>query len=286
MDGDLPSYLLAELKIIADKEQFIEFKIEPSDNSTLHGTGQLGSIVSVTITGKVKKSEKEIVFQKIPLICKILPSNVQQCDMFDLDSVFKREAYMYNTILPLMVDFQKKHGLTKEAGFFAFPKCYAAVGNMEKKNFVIIMEDIRAKGYRLWDKFKPMDLDYLNAIFKALGRLHALSFALRQKNPEVFEKLKQLDDPMGRSNEQNAKTNLLDVYMTSYQRCSKMFVDDDELLAGMEKLKNNFENILYKRCEPLNAAEPYGVVLHGDCWNNNVMFGETAVSLNLIIMFK
>lgn len=52
----------------------------------------------------------------------------------------------------------------------------------------ICLEDLRPKGFVMRDRMKQMDFPHASLAFKALGRLHALSFALRDQRPEIFQK--------------------------------------------------------------------------------------------------
>lgn len=52
----------------------------------------------------------------------------------------------------------------------------------------------------MYDRIKQMDFAHTSLAFSALGRFHALSFALRDQMPEVFEsKVATLKEPLFRS---------------------------------------------------------------------------------------
>lgn len=51
---------------------------------------------------------------------------------------------------------------------------------------VICLEYLRPKGFVMRDRMEPLDLAHTSLAFRALGRLHALSFALRDQRPDIF----------------------------------------------------------------------------------------------------
>lgn len=106
----------------------------------------------------------------------------------------EREACMYRTVLPAFVDFQREKGLTPENGFFAFPRCYGIVADAENDNYAIVMEDLKEKGYDMFNKFNSIDLGHVRFIMEELVRYHAVSFAMRDQRLEVFTPFLKLKD--------------------------------------------------------------------------------------------
>uniref|UniRef100_A0A182TQB9 CHK kinase-like domain-containing protein n=1 Tax=Anopheles melas TaxID=34690 RepID=A0A182TQB9_9DIPT len=229
----LPEYIAAGLKEVAQEQGFTEglYRLESESGSNM-GDGFVGQLLKVFI----READRELV-----VLCKLLPeSEMRKQQGIPL---FDRETVAYMQILPLLTKFQDEKALAKHLPRFEnVPRCYYAKTTLDKMESVIIMEDLRLQAYRMWDKANPVDFEHARLLMATLGRLHALSFAMKDQQPEEFaqaietldqhdnfrrEKLKQIQD-----------------------RCVQ------EIVACMDG----------------KAAEPYAIVGHGDCWSNNMMF--------------
>ncbi|KAJ8925786.1 hypothetical protein NQ315_009636 [Exocentrus adspersus] len=178
---------------------------------------------------------------------------------------FERESYIYSTILPKFNAFQKENKVAEV--FSSFPKCYKTVS--DEKVELIIMDDLKKKGYELYDRKKPMDLDHLKLVLQEYAKLHAIPFALRHKKKEEFKQL------VG-----DFKDNMITIFDDSWRR---MLAQGFEKAGGVMKEKGKLH--LYQMCEGiikknagdmmmelLTTEEPVSAILHGDCWNNNFLF--------------
>lgn len=62
----------------------------------------------------------------------------------------------------------------------------------------ILMEDIRASGFRMTNRRKPLDLDHMSLVVKTLAKTHALSWAYRHHvEPQITTKFPCLVTQMG-----------------------------------------------------------------------------------------
>lgn len=62
------------------------------------------------------------------------------------------------------------------------PKCYLA------KREVLVLEDLRARGFTMADRRAGLDKIHLSAVLEKLARFHGLSLAMRILKPEYYEK--------------------------------------------------------------------------------------------------
>lgn len=170
---------------IAKSECFTDYKTDVQPGSS-HGE-------SVVISGTRDSNGTKCVY-KLHLLCKLAPSNAAHRKEFLAELLFAREALMYNNIFPMFAKLQEEKGLSKEECFTAYPKCYEAIADPENSQFVIIIEDLRSKGYTMWPKHKPVLVNHAHAVMKQLGRLHGITFALKDQRPDVYEELKQVED--------------------------------------------------------------------------------------------
>lgn len=233
------------------------------DHGSKVGDGFVGLIVKITI--------KEINSDKsLNVLAKIPPDNKVRREQMGAMQLFEREVFIYNNFLPELVEFQKEKHIKESLGFFNFPKCYFAEHSKEKDESIIIMEDLRDSGHRMWEKSKPINYEHAKLLLIALGRLHALSFALKEQKPEQFEKFKSLDDYFS-NNKMEDETML--AMMTNAMRNAVESLDKDDV-KRRAKATNLTENLVSTLKFALSAenAEPFAVITHGDCWFNNFLY--------------
>lgn len=270
----LPEYVKQLLTTIAKSEGFTDYKLQVQPGSK-HGDGFLGIMTSIQIIGS-KQINGKATANTLHLLCKTPPTNVQRRKSFKADLVFKREIYVYNKVLPEFIKFQKEKGLSDDESFLAFPKCFVAKADEEKDEYILIMEDLRPKRFEMWPKQRPIALDHAQRIVTELGKLHGISFALKDQKPEVFKEFKSLYD-------------LFSVLIKSDELKGFMDATLDRALTVLKKpehlkLMKDFRQdwfCLVDDCFGKNTCEPFGVVTHGDCWNNNLLF-QYGENVNII----
>ncbi|XP_041764589.1 uncharacterized oxidoreductase dhs-27-like [Anopheles merus] len=259
--GELPQYLYNAMEQVAIEQGFTagKFKIE-FDVGSNKGDGFVGQMFKAFL----QEGDRREVY-----LCKIPPLNEARRRQFQSMTIFSRETLAYKSLLPLIFTYQQEKGISREDGFFNVPKCYYAECDESTEQSVIIMEDLRLKDYRMWNKLVPVNYEHARLTMQQLGRLHAVSLAMKRDRPADFEQFK-VPDP-------------LDVMMPEGSPLEamliKMLTDAKETLepnetkerTKMQKLIDNMRQEM-KNCTDGALAEPYAVLGHGDCWVNNFMF--------------
>lgn len=70
-----------------------------------------------------------------------------------------------------------------------YPICYETI--TDDMNECIILEDLIARGFRMMDRFtEEVTADHIRLLMRILGKLHAVSFAIQDQQPQKFEELK------------------------------------------------------------------------------------------------
>uniref|UniRef100_A0A182T5A6 CHK kinase-like domain-containing protein n=1 Tax=Anopheles maculatus TaxID=74869 RepID=A0A182T5A6_9DIPT len=236
-----------------------QFKIE-FDVGSNKGDGFVGQMFKAFLT----EGERREVF-----LCKIPPLNEARRRQFPTMTIFSRETLAYKTLLPLMFSYQESKGVTREDGFFNVPKCYYAECDETAEESVIIMEDLRLQDYRMWDKMVPVNYEHVKLTMQSLGRLHAVSLALKRDRPEDFEQFK-VPDPLQVIMPEGSPMAAMMVQMLN-DAIETLEPHETKERNKMQKLAEN----MYKEmlaCADSTTPEPYTVLGHGDCWVNNFMF--------------
>lgn len=261
----LPEFLTVLLKKIAEQEGFTDYTLDVSAGSN-HGDGFLAVIKRVIVSG-TRNGKTD----KLPLICKLMPTSKARREQFNSDAVFIREAFMYSQVLPTFAAFQKEKGLSLKDSFCEYPKCYGTLDDKENDRFVIVLEDLKATGYELFDKFKPADFNHVKLFVESLGKFHAVSFALKDQRPEVFAKYTHLKDVFLQQIEDQPEV-MGPMFAYMFDKAIGAFKPEEEAeIKALTKLKGSFVEEL-KRVGWGEASEPFSIINHGDCWNNNMMY--------------
>lgn len=280
MDSEIPTALCQHFEKIAEAEGFTDYTLA-QDAGSKHGDGFMGRMVSITISGKRKTSEENVPCvealqsDRLDLICKIEPTNAARNEQFNTSIVFAREVLCYTSILPVLEHFQREKGLTEENGFFGFPKCYLATNNPSTNEAIIIMQNLRSLGYNMWDKMKPIGFANVQLLMEQLGRLHGLSFVLRDQRPEVLDEFRKMDNILDKMVDTKAVGLILD---SCYDRAENV-LDDEMDKEHIRKYRKSWLEVI-KGCARSSKAEPFAVMAHGDCWNNNMMYLNDEVRFN------
>uniref|UniRef100_A0AAG5CUR4 CHK kinase-like domain-containing protein n=1 Tax=Anopheles atroparvus TaxID=41427 RepID=A0AAG5CUR4_ANOAO len=259
---ELPNYLYRALERLAPREGFTEGKFSIAfDFGSSKGDGFVGQMFKAIIS----EGGRQEVY-----LCKIPPLDDARREEFKSMIAFAREAFVYERFLPLFFDYQRQKGVrSRDDGFFHAPRCYYAYCNEAAQESVIIMEDLRLREFRLWNKHDPVDYEHARLFMTHIGRLHAISLAMKRDRPEQFEQFK-LPNPFDEMLKEDSPFR--NMILSQVQMVIDALDEEDTVTrAKMEQLKEDvFRELL--RCGDPSLAEPYAVVGHGDCWTNNMMF--------------
>nr|CAI5841286.1 unnamed protein product [Callosobruchus analis] len=183
------------------------------------------------------------------LLCKIAEHEGFQEYNIELQDTEKEVFRKFN-------DFIRKSGSDLSIGV---PTYY---GSWEHS--CIVLENLKAKGYRLWNKQVPMDCNHLVQGVKEYARFHSVSLAMRLTQPEEFQSLTEGFKPF-----KTSQNDLRQFLKACIKAGSDLVGDDKESREVLEKLQTTGEEFMLITM----ADERYHlVVTHGDCWCNNILY--------------
>lgn len=187
------------------------------------------------------------------------------CVIAETCCFFFREIFVYTKVLPLLDEFQKENAI--EDRFDNFAKCYGVCEKNEKE--ALVLQNLKIEGFEIHNRTAPQNLNHVLFMFRNYGRWHALSSAMKIKKPSIFKALtKNMDDVFGKF---IIQTNVSMQAEREFDNAVKIFekYNDTKLVKKFDDIKNDVKEILTNLG---NETNPAGVILHGDCWNNNMMF--------------
>lgn len=239
------------LKEIIENNDVKDYIIEYS--STSKGDNYVSAIIFVTV--KAKNRSLELVMKK--------PHPEENLRSFlPIRDTFLNEIYVYERLLPTFYTFQKENGLEEIFDSY-IPLC----GNSkEEYNECLIFENIYKKGYKLWNRKVPMDSDHVSLVMKEYGKLHAVSFAMQSKNPELYNAL--VGGLIKEDDELNRK-GFKEFIRTTCEEMKEAVKGNPHLEKFLHRITHNIEEYFF---EEISQIKDQNVLIHGDCWCNNLFF--------------
>lgn len=174
-------------------------------------------------------------------------------------------------MLSFFEDFQISKGIIpNENGFNECARCYFSIS--EEFSECLFLEDLRTRQFEvIVYRKEPITFEHVSLVMAALGKFHAISFALKDQQPEKFKELASL------SFEQfwgmfDAKTT--HYYLNMMKRLTSI-LEQEQRFDLLEKFNKSVGTDLLAKIHKLilsTSAEPYAVICHGDLTTNNSMF--------------
>nr|CAI5820391.1 unnamed protein product [Callosobruchus analis] len=222
------------------------------DNFTIQANrmdreGYLSSIVLVT----VKCDKKEL-----NLVLKLRPSS--GFENLEIETVYKVEVYMYETAFGLLENFARGSGLNNPK--LNIPKYY---GRHELD--CIVMENLKVKGYKLWNRKIPMNSAHLNLVMKEYAKLHSISFAMKKKQSRQFAELVEGLQKCRENENIKVYQDFFKVALQAGFTATKYNVKATEIMVRLQKKIPKLEEIFKFDIEG-------HVLVHDDCHPNNMLF--------------
>lgn len=158
----------------------------------------------------------------------------------------------------------------EENGFNEYPKCYRTVD--EDPDESIFLEDMSCRAFTMIDKSKEeVTADHVRLVMQSLGKFHAISFAIKDQQPDKFKQLtsnlKELfirrDDGFFRAYFNKQVENISNAVSGD---------KDAHLLAKIKKFFEKDALDIAADCLDDNLDDSGFVITHGDTWQNNTMF--------------
>lgn len=250
----LPQYFYELLDRILRANDFNEYSIEIKPGA---GEGCGTELFGIHVTERTFK-------KTLSVVCKMAKLDEIQRKNFPPSTNFERETHFYDKIVPMFLNFQQVKNLPRIDQFHSHPKCYGTIKDHDKEQYAIVLEDLRQRGFRMWDKFNSVPIENMRSLIREIGKLHGISFALKDQRPHEFAPLKNLTDTLRIFTEKQILRNILNV---SFDRAIKSLAKEDHKNI-IRDIKENFSEYL-EYCVDNNTTKRFAVLSHGKFPSNN-----------------
>ncbi|XP_075210294.1 uncharacterized protein LOC142317621 [Lycorma delicatula] len=261
MDVELPTWLTMDYITTALKQEESTSNILSIENMEIDmpvakGNNYACCIYRVKVIYKVKE---ESSLKNISLIVKAPKDGLKLNDFMENMGIFNKEVMIYNELIP-----KYRSVFLNEWPDLTAKSFYSSIKD------VVILEDLKVKGYVMADRIKQLDFEECSVALSMLAKFHAASVKLYQTEPDLIKK-------MGREalfREDLKETFELYVITIFENLIGEIKHKEIQVLQKyINKLKKFREIIFDTLTEMIKPKEDeFNVLNHGDFWTTNMMF--------------
>ncbi|GBP67862.1 hypothetical protein EVAR_86688_1 [Eumeta japonica] len=164
------------LAIVIEREGIkdAEVIIRPLVTDTVNYTSTL-----YVITVKSLGSEDLELFAKVACVGEEIRRDMA------FGEIYGRERLVYGEISKIYDRIQSQSDIAENEKF-VFSKFYASGDGYLQET--LILENLAARGYTTYNRFVSVTWEYASAAIRELAKLHALSYAFAERDPEGFDR--------------------------------------------------------------------------------------------------
>lgn len=247
------------LRTIAEKHYHHEHEIKIT-SITSGGANYTSALFLATLTAKEK--------DELHLFAKVAIVGDRMRELMNATKMFTIEGFFYNELIKTYDDIQNKHGVSGDDRYL-IPTFYGC--NSKRGEETVVLENLVAKGYGGYDRFKSLDWEHASSAVEELAKFHALSFAYQNEQPEDFERVMKylwFYKP-------NSDDTVADTYFPKLIGRALKHISNDNHRERVQKFMEAGGGEMY---EKFNRPFGHPVLIHGDYRPSNLFF-KTKVSL-------
>ncbi|BFF93391.1 uncharacterized protein DMAD_11252 [Drosophila madeirensis] len=244
---------LRETKVTL-KEIHFEWGSNPGDN-------YCSAIYRVQVTfAKWLDGKESASKEQLSLIVKTIP--ITEATQFLEDvSVFIKEKQTYTDILPRLE-------ILSRGDKFGAKYYHSVKGPVQ----TIVFSDLKVEGFGVASRETGLDWNHASLILQQLGKFHATSMVLAQKDPEIVKQYTRgmlCEDILMKT---DTFENMFGGFLKGLVKVSAGWPGYEHISEHLQRFSNNFRNVCAAAAKP-KPGDRYVVLNHGDMWTNNFMYG-------------
>lgn len=222
---------------------------------------------------RVEIRETDSDKNNISVIVKTLVNTERQVLFHKLH---EREVIAYNKVIN---KFKHLQNVLYEHERLELSDCL--LSNTESSNEIIILDDLRTKGYEIdgkLAKYENLGIKEVGIVLGELAKFHALSFVFQTKEPAIFDEVRTEFHDLLYQNHFLDKTKLRNYFFESFEMSLRQ-ITDESARRKLETIDIKLLDLLQMYTRPSKT----NVLCHGDCWVNNMLFKHEVSHLLLIL---
>uniref|UniRef100_A0A1B6DMZ3 CHK kinase-like domain-containing protein n=1 Tax=Clastoptera arizonana TaxID=38151 RepID=A0A1B6DMZ3_9HEMI len=188
-------------------------------------------------------------------------------DVLDEGKFSYTEDVFYKRFIPFMTNISLNTSV--------LPKSYSS-GVQE----TLVLEDLKEEGYAMCDRIKRLDFEHCRVVMESLGEFHALSVAVRKRDPDLIQDLGNTS--FVRGNRSGGVFHLLRSSLVGFSELIKTW-------PGFERFdyisEDKVEAFFDRTADMFLPSSGLNVLCHGDLWTTNVMFKYDAAGAVIAAKF-
>ncbi|KOB67194.1 Uncharacterized protein OBRU01_20154, partial [Operophtera brumata] len=217
------------------------------------GQNYFGIIIPVTITGRSDKGS-----EVMRIVLKLAPTDERYRVSGAVTLLFLREIFVYTKLLEKYRELQQHLPPHLQ---LVIPRVYYT--DNEHCGEVIAMEDMSSSGYRPFVNEMFLDLEHVTVALRSLARLHALSYILKEQDPELYDEITGICVPLS----ENTNKRYFEVLTDRLTKALSKF-EKTPHVSLLEKLRKHCSKYYEKSIDLANGI----CISHGDVWKENILF--------------
>nr|BCX71435.1 adult-specific protein A7 [Ischnura senegalensis] len=204
---------------------------------------------------------------RLPLFIKALPSSSAHRDFLREMQHFDKEMGMYESAVPAML------AALPEGTEPPVPRVFLTKRGDEP---LIVMEDLRANGYSIWDKMAPMDRGHCLSVLSCLARFHGGALLVQGGAQAIAEGPFHMatDTILREEREGPMAAKWVDSSVrTLASAAAGMWPERFGGAEAQQRMQRELREAwsrVSKMAKP--SSRHANAVCHGDLWANNIMF--------------
>ncbi|ERL84199.1 uncharacterized protein LOC125505062 [Dendroctonus ponderosae] len=220
------------------------------------GDNFLGNVRIINVKENGMSKEKSYVL-------KCAETDLRVRSQIPVHSLYERERFVYETLLPTFEIFQQSRAL--KYPFKSYTKLRGC--SVKDGDECLLMNNIKDAKFQMLDRKNGMDADHVSHVFRELAKFHSVSLAMKHLLPETYQSLtSNLEDVWQEMPE--TQGSYLRSTEKAFDHALKIVEGHEKATKALEKCQIELNNIFSATAMESNKL----VVTHGDSWCNNMMF--------------
>ena len=179
--------------------------------------------------------------------------------MLEKQDIFAKEAATYIDLHTPMLK-SLKGALDEKFQPFAAKCIYKSTDPT-----AIVFEDLKRLGFRLATVKHGLDLNHCLMVMRTIAQYHAASLVLRHQEPSRFVPFEE-----NKFEDNNEMKGFFSSITKALRRHMETWAGYEKYLNVLTKLEDSAMDTWLKAVKREDSG--FNVLIHGDCWLNNMMF--------------